>query len=143
MKQDVVEDFLLQLPIKNKITNKSIEKYNYSLNYLQSVAFRKINELVPYWEQQENKNVNLNMRLKTEIKNIDFGINNKMILENKSEIFKNLKKSNDKFFRKYFNTSNQFKIEEHKEIKQYLDQKQIAHLVEQIVERIVTTMLKK
>jgi len=44
--------------------------------------------LIPYWEQLENKNVNLNIQLKKEIKNIDFGINNMMILENKSEIFK-------------------------------------------------------
>jgi len=143
LKQDVVEDFLSLLPIRNKITNENVEKYNNSLNYLQSIAFKKINELVPYWEQQENKNVNLNMLLKKEIKNIDFGINNKMILENKSEIFKKFETSNDEFFRKYFNTSNQFKIEEYKEINQHLDQKQIASLVEQIVERIVTTMLKK
>lgn len=143
LNQDVVEDFLSLLPIRSIITNKNIERYNDSLSYLQSIAYKKINELVPYWEYLDNDKGNLNIRLKKEIKNIDFGKKYRMILENKSEIFKNFEKSNDEFFRKYFHTSNQFKIEEYKETKQYLDQKEIAVVIEQIIERIVTTMLKK
>ena len=99
--------------------------------------------MIPYWEQLENKNVNLNIQLKKEIKNIDFGINNMMILENKSESFKKFEKSNDKFFRKYLNTSNQFEIDKHTDTERCLSQMQIADLIKQLVDKIITTMLKK
>ncbi|WP_339109287.1 hypothetical protein [Thioclava sp. GXIMD4216] len=107
---DLRKDFISLVADNSLIASMdfSVSSANESLSYLQAVAFRRINEMYPFWTDTPVKINKDNTRKKAEILALDSLKQGKLGSHRRAEVEQSFRSSNEEFFEKYFGSGNQF-----------------------------------